>query len=146
MRAKEYLQAIRSVKHRLEVADKEIEQARQNAYSLQCVNYSKDKVDGGEHVDLSNKIAQAEKIIEKIEKRRTRLIEIREEARERINALPDIDAQALLIEYCIIVKPLWKIQKEAVLSRSGFNKRMKKAVNCFNNEYGDWLVDVELWD
>ncbi len=145
MNAREYLRSVRSIKHRLEVAEKEIEQARKNAYALQCVNYSKDKVDGGEHVDLSNKVAQAEHIIENVERHRTRLVEIREEARERINALTDFDVQSLLIDYCIMAKPLWEIRNEAVLSKSGLNKRINKAVHCFEVVYGDWLVNIDLW-
>lgn len=145
MQAKEYLKTIRSIKHRLAVADKEIEEAKKNIYALQCVNYQKDKVDGGEHVDLSNKIAQAENVAKKIEAYRTRLIEFREEARERINALPNMDIQSFLIDYCIIVKQPWEIRHENVLSRSGFNKRLDRAVNCFQEVYGDWLSDIELF-
>ena len=61
MQAKEYLDGIRAIKHRLQVADKELDEARKTIYSLQAVDFSKDKVDGGEPTDLSNKIEQAEK-------------------------------------------------------------------------------------
>lgn len=145
MQAREYLDAIRGIKHRLEVAEKELEQARQDMYALQGIDYAKDKVDGGEMADLSDKVAQAEKIIAKIETRKRHLVEMREEARERISALPDFDMQSILISYTINVQPLWKMQKEAHYSKSGFNKRFSKAVACFGKTYGDWLENLDIF-
>ena len=145
MQAREYLDAIRGIKHRLEVAEKELEQARHDMYALQGIDYAKDKVDGGEIADLSDKVAQAEKIIAKIETRKRHLVEMREEARERISALPDFDMQSILIDYAIISKPIWKMKKEAFYSKSGFYKRFNKAIHCFGKTYGEWLVNLDIF-
>ena len=145
MQAREYLYVIRGIKNRLEVVEKELEQARHDMYALQGIDYAKDKVDGGEMADLSDKVAQAEKIIAKIETRKRHLVEMREEARERISALPDFDMQSILIDYAINVQPLWKMQKEAHYSKSGFNKRFNKAILCFGKTYGDWLANLDIF-
>lgn len=145
MQAREYLDAIRAVKHRLQVADKELDEARQTIYSLQAVDFAKDKVDGGEQADLSNKIAQAEKIVAKVEARKRHLVEMREEARERINALPDFDVQSILTDYAINVTSIWEMCRNYHYSRSGYNKRFKKAVACFQKNYADWLENLDLF-
>lgn len=145
MQAREYLNAVRAIKHRLQVADKELDEARKTIYSLQAVDASVDKVDGGEQVDLSNKIAQAEKIVAKVEARKRHLVEMREEARKRINALPDFDVQSLLIDYAINVTPIWEMCKAFHYSRSGYNKRFRKAIACFAKVYGDWLENLDFF-
>ena len=145
MQAKEYLNAIRAIKHRLQVADKELDEARKTIYSLQAVDFSKDKVDGGEHTDLSNKIEQAEKIVAKVEAHKRHLVEMREEARERINALPDFDVQSILTDYAINVTPIWEMCKNYHYSRSGYNKRFKKAIACFQKNYADWLENLDFF-
>ena len=145
MQAKEYLDAIRAIKHRLRVADKELDEARQTIYSLQAVDFAKDKVDGGEPTDLSNKIAQAEKIVANIEAHKWHLVEMREEAKERINALPDFDVQSILTDYAINVTSIWEMCKNYHYSRSGYNKRFKKAVACFQKNYADWLENLDLF-
>ena len=145
MQAKEYLDAIRAIKHRLQVADKELDEARKTIYSLQAVDFSKDKVDGGEPTDLSNKIEQAEKIVAKIEAHKRHLVEMREEARERINALPDFDVQSILTDYAINVTSIWEMCKNYHYSRSGYNKRFKKAIACFQKNYADWLENLDLF-
>ena len=146
MQAKEYLDGIRAIKHRLQVADKELDEARKTIYSLQAVDFSKDKVDGGEPTDLSNKIEQAEKIVAKVEERKRHLVEMREEARERINALPDFDVQSILIDYAINVISNWEMCKNYHYSRSGYNKRFKKAIACFQKNYADWLENLDFFD
>lgn len=145
MRAREYLDAIRAVKHRLAVADKELEEAKQTMCALKAVDFSKDKVDGGEMADLSDKVAQHEKIIAKIETRKQHLVEMREEARERINALPDFDLQSFLIDYAINVLPLWQIKSDTHYSHSGFYKRLRKAAYRFEEVYGDWLANLDIY-
>lgn len=145
MQAKEYLDAIRAIKHRLQVADKELDEARQTIYSLQAVNFAKDKVDGGEPTDLSNKIEQAEEIVAKVEARKRRLVEMREEARERINVLPDFNVQSILTDYAINVVSILDMCKNYHYSRSGYNKRFKKAIVCFQKNYADWLQNLDLF-
>jgi hypothetical protein len=146
LQAKEYLDGIRAIKHRLQVADKELNEARKTIYSLQAVDFSKDKVDGGEPTDLSNKIEQAEKIVAKVEERKRHLVEMREEARERINALPDFDVQSILIDYAINVAAIWEMCKNYHYSRSGYNKRFRKAIACFQKNYADWLENLDFFD
>ena len=146
MTAKEYLRIIRSIKHRIKKLDEEIAQEQEEYNCLQGIDYAKDKMDGGELADLSEKIPQKEKVIGKLNAQRRRLHELREEARERINAIQDYDVQTFLIDYSIIAKPLWLLPKVLHLTRSGTNKRIRKAEKCFDAIYGEWLSEIDVAD
>ena len=135
---------IRTIKGRIEVAEKEIEEAKKEVYDLRSIDYAKDKVDGGEMADLSDKVVQAEKKVEKLKTHKKHLDEMREEARERINALRDMDSQNVLISFFILVEPIERMQKEMSYSRSGIYTLLRKSIRYFDKTYRDWLANIEM--
>lgn len=144
--AKEYLKYIRELKKLIKLVDEEIVESKAAAYNISSLDTEKEKVSGGKKKDISKKLITAENIIHKNERKKIRLIELREEARERISALPNPDMQEILIRYCIIAEPLKKMKGDAKYSNSGFFKRLNRAINCFDAEYGDWLQDIQVFD
>ena len=144
--AKDYLKAIRDIKELIKVADDEITESKASVYNLHSLDTENEKVSGGKKKDISKKLVSTENVIRKGEQKKARLIEMREEARERIGALPDIEAQKILIKYCIIGDSLKKIQVDLNYSKSGFFKKLKWAFKKFEAAYGDWLEDLQVFD
>ena len=146
MRAKEYLKYIRDIKKLIQTVDEEIVESKAAIYNLPSLDAEKEKVSGTKKKDISKKLAATENIIRKNERKKIRLIELREEARERISALPNPDAQDVLTRYCILGQPLKKIKGDTKYSGSGFFKKLNRAIGIFESEYGDWLQDLQIFD
>lgn len=146
MRAKEYLKFIRDIKKLIQTVDEEIVESKAAIYNLPSLDAEKEKVSNTKKKDISKKLTTTENIIRKNERKKMRLIELREEARERISVLPNLDAQDILTRYCILAQPLKKIKGDTKYSGSGFFKKLNRAIGVFESEYNDWLQDLQIFD
>lgn len=97
MTAKDYLEYIRSLGIRIRMEEQQIEWLRQDICSLQALDYSKDKITGGHPLDVSDKIARLDELIEKAYDDWDRFIDIRAEARQLISELASTKQQEVLI-------------------------------------------------
>lgn len=61
MTAKEYLNNVRTIDIQLKVKEHRLEKLRQDLYALQSIDYSKDRVDGGQGLDMGDKIAKIQR-------------------------------------------------------------------------------------
>lgn len=144
--AKEYLKYIRESKKLIKLVDEEIVESKAAIYNLPSLDAEEEKVSNTKKKDISKKLATTENIIRKNERKKMRLIELREEARERISVLPNPDAQDILTRYCILAQPLKKIKGDTKYSGSGFFKKLNRAIGVFESEYNDWLQDLQIFD
>ena len=95
--AKDYLEYIRSLGVRIRMEEQQIEWLRQDICSLQVLDYSKDRITGGHPLDVSDKIARLDELIEKAYDDWDRFIDIRAEARQLISELASTKQQEVLI-------------------------------------------------
>lgn len=96
MTAKEYLEHIRSLGVRIRMEEQQIEWLRQDICSIQALDYSKDRITGGHPLDVSDKIARLDELIEKAYDDWDRLIDMRAEARQMISELTSTKQQEVL--------------------------------------------------
>lgn len=97
MTAKEYLEYIRSLGVRIRMEEQQIACLRQDICSIQALDYSKDRITGGHPLDVSDKIARLDELIEKAYDDWDRFIDIRAEARQLISELASTKQQEVLI-------------------------------------------------
>lgn len=97
MTAKEYLEYIRSLGIRIRMEEQQIAWLRQDICSIQALDYSKDRITGGHPLDVSDKIARLDELIEKAYDDWDRFIDIRAEARQLISELASTKQQEVLI-------------------------------------------------
>ena len=97
MTAKEYLEYIRSLGVRIRMEEQQIAWLRQDICSIQALDYSKDRITGGRPLDVSDKIARLDELIEKAYVDWDRFIDIRAEARQLISELASTKQQEVLI-------------------------------------------------
>lgn len=96
MTAKEYLEYIRSLGVRIRMEEQQIACLRQDICSIQALDYSKDRITGGHPLDVSDKIARLDELIEKAYDDWDELIAERERANTRIRKLESIKQQEVL--------------------------------------------------
>lgn len=96
MTAKEYLEYIRSLDIRLRMEEQRIARLRQDICSIQALDYSKDRITGGSPLDVSDKIARLDELIQKAYEDWDVLINRREEAKRFIAKLECAKQQELL--------------------------------------------------
>ena len=96
MTAKEYLEYIRSLETRLRMKEERIAQLQHDICSLQALDYAKDKITGGSPIDVSDKIARLDELIQATNREWGELIEMREQAKTLIAKLESATQQEVL--------------------------------------------------
>ena len=96
MNAKEYLEYVRSLEVRLRMKEERIAQLQHDIYSLQALDYAKDKITSGSPIDVSDKIARLDELIRDTNREWDELIEMREQAKTFISKLESAKQQEVL--------------------------------------------------
>lgn len=96
MNAKEYLEYVRSLDTRLRMKEERIAQLQHDICSLQALDYAKDKITGGSPIDVSDKIARLDELIQATNREWDELIEKREQAKTLIAKLESATQQEVL--------------------------------------------------
>lgn len=96
MTAKEYLEYVRSLEVRLRMKEERIAQLQHDICSLQALDYAKDKITGGSPIDVSDKIARLDELIQDTNREWDELIEMREQAKALIAKLESATQQEVL--------------------------------------------------
>lgn len=76
----------------------EIEQYRKDIYSLQGIDYSRERVQGGVGMDLGDKIAKLNEMISKANKKWNELIDYRIDVRNNIDRIDDNLSRTILVQ------------------------------------------------
>lgn len=117
MTAKEYLNNVRTIDIQLKVKEHRLVKLRQDLYTLQSIDYSKDRVDGGQGLDMGDKIAKIQELEKKFNAEWDELLRIRTEAEDKINCLSDPLHRVILTERYINCKD-WDDIKDVLQYRS----------------------------
>lgn len=139
MTAKEYLNNVRTIDIQLKVKEHRLRRLRQDLCSLQSIDYSKDRVDGGQAIDMSDKIAKIQELEEKINAEWGELIYVRTQAEEKIEQLPDPMHRAVLTERYINGKDWENIAVDLHYSWKGVFKLHGRALKSFETVHESTL-------
>ena len=142
MTAEEYLSQIRRIDKRIEALLRDEEKTRSRLYNISGIDYSKDKVDGTSDGDISSRLICVENILTGITKKKIYLIEARETARQRINAMSDDRYIPILTDYYISALPIDEIMAAENYEQAQIYRLRKRGVEAFQCEYRRWLMSL----
>lgn len=142
MTAEEYLLQIRRIDNRMAALSRDEEKTRSRLYNISGIDYSKDKVDGTSDGDISSRLICVENIITGIAKKKIYLIEARETARQRINAMSDDRYIPILTDYYISALPIEEIMAAENYEQAQIYRLRKRGVEAFQCEYRRWLMSL----
>lgn len=142
MTAVQYLETVKKIEYRLMTLKKEREKVEEDLFSIKSMNYEKDRVTGGEPADTCDKLERAEQILRNIDEKEAVLIEVKEEARARINEIQDVDSVCFLIDYYINNTPLLEIERSMNISISTFYRKRSDAISQFQKVHAKWLESL----
>ena len=104
---KNILQRVRKAQFELKAKEEELEQYKNDCYSLSATDYSKEKLTGGKTTDTSDMMARLMQLRDAVNEQWDKLINFRLEANIRINNMHDPVKRALLTQRYILAKS-WK--------------------------------------
>lgn len=142
MTAEEYLLQIRRIDNRMAALSRDEEKTRSRLYNISGIDYSKDKVDGTSDGDISSRLICVENILTGIAKKKIYLIEARETARQRINAMSDDRYIPILTDYYISALPIDEIMAAENYEQAQIYRLRKRGVEAFQCEYRRWLMSL----
>lgn len=142
MTAEEYLLQIRRIDNRMAALSRDEEKTRSRLYNISGIDYSKDKVDGTSDGDISSRLICVENILTGIAKKKIYLIEARETARQRINAMSDDRYIPILTDYYISALPIAEIMAAENYEQAQIYRLRKRGVEAFQCEYRRWLMSL----
>lgn len=140
MTAEEYLLQIRRIDNRMAALSRDEEKTRSRLYNISGIDYSKDKVDGTSDGDISSRLICVENILTGIAKKKIYLIEARETARQRINAMSEDRYIPILTDYYISALPIEEIMAAENYEQAQIYRLRKRGVEAFQCEYRRWLM------
>lgn len=142
MTAEEYLLQIRRIDNRMAALSRDEEKTRSRLYNISGIDYSKDKVDDTSDGDISSRLICVENILTGIAKKKIYLIEARETARQRINAMSDDRYIPILTDYYISALPIEEIMAVENYEQAQIYRLRKRGVEAFQCEYRRWLMSL----
>lgn len=142
MTAEEYLLQIRRIDNRMAALSRDEEKTRSRLYNISGIDYFKDKVDGTSDGDISSRLICVENILTGIAKKKIYLIEARETARQRINAMSDDRYIPILTDYYISALPIEEIMAAENYEQAQIYRLRKRGVEAFQCEYRRWLMSL----
>ncbi len=97
-RHKPELKRLYAMNLELQSLEIEIEMYRKDIYSLQGIDYSRERVQGGVGMDLVDKIAKLNEMISKANKKWDELIDYRVDVRNNIDRIDDNMSRTILVQ------------------------------------------------
>ena len=98
MTGREYLNQIRDTDLNIRCKEREIFRIRQDIMSLQAIDYSKDKVSGGQPITIADKVANLDAVTDEIMKEWSTYLQERERARFMINQIRSTKQRTVLVD------------------------------------------------
>ena len=132
---REYLEEIRSIDMRLRSDERRVAKLQQDMCSLQAIDYSKTRVDGGVPVNIDDKLARIDEIIQKINREWAMLLDKREQAVGLIRQLDNLRYQDVLIERYVNNKKWEQVATDLKLSWKAIFNIHKRAIKDFEKKY-----------
>lgn len=124
MTARECLNGLRDMHIRLRRLERDIKEIRAKLYSLRAIDYSKERVTGGEPSDLAEQIAHFNAKLEQAQEEWRRLVAYSDAVDAMISRIPSKNLQALLHERYVNAGSWEQVAEVVGVSRQWVNRRM----------------------
>lgn len=141
MTAKDYLGRIRRQKYKLEQVERELLEVKSDILTLRAANLS-ERVSGSQTSDIADKYIRLERYLDRVNEEWDVLIDMRVEARARINMLPDETEQSVLYARYINGSDWDDIAKQLHYNCKYIFSLHGRALASFTALHSDFLDDL----
>lgn len=124
MTARECLNGLRDMHIRLRRLERDIKEIRAKLYSLRAIDYSKERVTGGEPSDLAEQIAHFNAKLEQAQEEWRKLVAYSDAVDAMISCIPSKNLQALLHERYVNAGSWEQVAEVVGVSRQWVDRRM----------------------
>lgn len=131
MTGREYLNQIRDTDLNIRCKEREIFRIRQDIMSLQAIDYSKDKVSGGQPITIADKVANLDALSNELMREWSGYLRERERARFLINAISSAKQKEVLIDRYINCYTWEKVAELIGCSVQNIHNLHKRAIRNF---------------
>lgn len=132
MTAKEELMQLRAIDKALRSTELEIARYRADIYSVHSVDYSAERVSGGSHQDVADKIAILTELLDKANREWEQLINLRTEIRQKIANIDSYVLRSVLIEYYVLQKNWEQVADDMGYSIQHIYRMHGKALHSYD--------------
>lgn len=135
MTGREYLIQIRDTDLNIRCKEREIFRLRQDIMSLQAIDYSRDRITGGQPITIADKVANLDAVTDEIMKEWSTYIQERERARFMINQIHSTKQRTVLVDRYINGCTWEKVAELIDCSRQNVHNLHKRAIKKFEEIY-----------
>ena len=135
MTGREYLIQIRDTDLNIRCKEREIFRLRQDIMSLQAIDYSKERISGGQPITIADKVANLDAVTDEIMREWSTYFQEREHARFMINQIHSTKQRTVLIDRYINGCTWEKVAKLVGCSRQNIHNLHKRAIKNFDVIY-----------
>lgn len=135
MTGREYLIQIRDTDLNIRCKEREIFRLRQDIMSLQAIDYSKERISGGQPITIADKVANLDAVTDEIMREWSTYFQERERARFMINQIHSTKQRTVLIDRYINGCTWERIAELVGCSRQNIHNLHKRAIKNFDVIY-----------
>ena len=135
MTGREYLIQIRDTDLNIRCKEREIFRLRQDIMSLQAIDYSKERISGGQPITIADKVANLDAVTDEIMREWSTYFQERERARFMINQIHSTKQRTVLIDRYINGCTWERVAKLVGCSRQNIHNIHKRAIKNFDVIY-----------
>lgn len=131
MTGREYLIQIRDTDLNIRCKEREIFRLRQDIMSLQAIDYSKERITGGQPITIADKVANLDAVTDEIMREWSTYFQERERARVMINQIHSTKQRTVLIDRYINCYTWEKVAELIGCSVQNIHNLHKRAIRNF---------------
>ena len=135
MTGREYLIQIRDTDLNIRCKEIEIFRLRQDIINLQAIDYSKERISGGQPINIADKVANLDAVTDEIMREWSTYLQERERARFMINQIHNTKQRTVLIDRYVNGCTWEKVAKLVGCSRQNIHNLHKRAIKKFDVIY-----------
>ena len=135
MTGREYLIQIRDTNLNIRCKEREIFRLRQDIINLQAIDYSKERISGGQPINIADKVANLDAVTDEIMREWSTYLQERERARFMINQIHNTKQRTVLIDRYVNGCTWEKVAKLVGCSRQNIHNLHKRAIKKFDVIY-----------
>ena len=135
MTGREYLIQIKDIDLNIRCKEREIFRLRQDIMSLQAIDYSKERISGGQPITIADKVANLDAVTDEIMREWSTYFQERERARFMINQIHSTKQRIVLIDRYINGCTWEKVAELVGCSRQNIHNLHKRAIENFDLIY-----------
>lgn len=135
MTGREYLIQIRDTDLNIRCKEREIFRLQQDIMSIQAIDYSKERISGGQPITIADKVANLDAVTDEIMREWSTYFQERERARFMINQIHSTKQRTVLIDRYINGCTWERVAKLVGCSRQNIHNLHKRAIKNFDVIY-----------